>query len=104
MRKRINFRNIAMAEVSTCHITQADSYLLDEDRDDMPLVVYNYDEGYFIPLSCTPHTKNIRQYIIKYGFSKEFASLIDILIEQGWQFLRLDCDAEDYEELPKFDW
>jgi hypothetical protein len=101
---RINFRMMNMADVSTCHVTRADTYLLDEDRDDMPLVAYKYAEGYFIPLSDASHTKNMKEGMIKYGFSKEFASLVDTLMEQGWQFLRLDCDGMEYSDLTKFDW
>ena len=99
-----NARVQLVLDCSTCHVTQADTYLLDDERDDMPLVAYKYDEGYFICIPDPRSTKGVEKGLVKYGFSKEFANLVAICMNQKYDFMRLDCDGMEYKQLTKFDW
>ena len=91
-------------DMSTCHVTEADTKILDKNEFDSPIVVYKYDEGYFIPIPNQVYTKGMGKGLVKYGYSKEFANIVDICMNQKYDFLRLDCDGKEYDQLPKFNW
>ncbi len=92
-------------DVSTCHITKKDTELLDEtDAMINPLVVYKYDEGYFVLMPHPKANKGWRKELEGFWYSNEFINLVSICVERKYKYMRLDCDGEVYPSLPKFDW
>jgi len=77
------------------NITRMDSELLADD-----LISYPYEYGFFI---CVPEQGTV-ELLYDRGYSEAFVDLINIAIEQGYSYLRLDRDEEPIEGLELFDW
>ena len=91
-------RTTKNAEVSTAHITHLDSELL--AKDDVALTVYDFEYGFRIYID----TEQTYAAIIDMGFSEELGNLYFIAMNQGCQYLILDRDGDEYDDLKKFDW
>lgn len=88
-------------DVSTIHITKRDSELLEADAStgsSHALLVREYEEGFFV-------------YVDKHGgekcredFSPEFKAIIAEARRRKCKWVCFDCDAMEYDELPKFEW
>ena len=89
-------------DLSTAHITKEDSEML-SDHDECHrggLVVYDYEYGFFIPVCDELDGVQIRQA----GFSDALAYIVELCQEQKIDLIRLDCDGEEIEGLPTFEW
>ena len=103
-------------DLSTAHITNDDSAILDSYADSgadritkypsQALVVYPHAEyGYLV--SCSQSGCELRdtlQNMSVAGFSKEFIAIFEAAATQGMAYILLDRDAPQCEELPVFDW
>jgi hypothetical protein len=89
-------------EASTGHITKNDADLL--KKDDCPVVVYDYEYGYFVYVGGDRLCNTDKENILKYGFSKEFYNLLKLAAKNDCKHLALDCDGFVYADLPTFDW
>ena len=92
-------------DVSTAHVTRKDDQILKKAQDilDPPtLIVYPYEEGYFIyvPIVVKEYVSSMK----KEGYSKAMVTLLTRARAHDCTFLRLDCDGMIYEDLPTYDW
>jgi len=85
-----------------------DARLLELDDLDQPLIIYKYDEGFWIHIPESTKRKlmpaSTSKAMLDFGYSPEMVKLVAICMNQNMRFLRLDCDGEQYDELPSFDW
>jgi hypothetical protein len=84
---------------STAHITKKDDDLL--KREDNPLSPYRYEFGYFIHVG---EDLGERKAALEYGHSETLLDLVDEARDRGCHYLQLDCDGEEYPELPTYEW
>lgn len=95
--------------VSTAHIAEEDNnkiqaYLKNEPASLNPLVVYEYEFGYYI---YVPQDKELFKEdleIFKTLLSADFCKLYQITHEQDCHYLKLDCDGLIYDHLHENDW
>lgn len=83
-----------MLDISTSHISKETEDKLDKnDLNDALYVVPHY-YGYFVyvPDDEEPETPEDLKAIFKFAKSKNCS------------WIKLDCDAVEYKELPKYDW
>ena len=99
-------------DLSIAHITYGDSQLLYRfskgtgaeiaNKQAFRLVIYEYEYGFFIPLTNVvldnPGTLRI------HGYSEAFIKLIRLAKQQECRLLVLDRDAEPLDGLEKFEW
>lgn len=99
-------------DLSIAHISYGDSQLLERfskgtsaeitNKQAFKLVVYDYEYGYFIPLTKivfdNPGTLRL------FGYSDAFIRLIRLAKQQECRLLVLDRDAEPLDGLEKFEW
>lgn len=91
-----------VVDCSTTHITKSDCSLLEELAGNFPLVVYEYEEGFFVH---TPEmTEDLRAALAQHGMSSQFIRLVDDAQAQGATYLQLDADGEVYAHLARFEW
>lgn len=92
-----------IVDMNMGHISQDDDKLLTQCIDDSnpPIVVYKYEEGYFIHMAWYPDLPKALQMN---GFSEEFINIYTKTAALKADFLRLDCDGVGYDDLPVFDW
>ena len=86
------------AEASTAHVTQKDMDLLEAGKSGV--VSYSYEYGARVYLSQEEEQVSL----VNAGFSSDFIKLFFLARDSGAQYLLLDCDGEDYDELHKNDW
>lgn len=88
--------------VSTCHITEKDTRLLDRACSAYlaGLTVYSTEYWYMIHLNMEI-IKNLEE-----RFSPEFVNLYKFAAThpEKFTFLKLDCDADIISDFPTFDW
>ena len=84
-------------DASTVHITQEDAQNL--DRGDA-VACYTLDEYGWLVYVGEPES-DLENYP---GFSDAFLGLISSCREHGCEYLRLDKDGADYDDMPTFDW
>lgn len=99
-------------DLSLAHITYGDSQLLDRfskntstgiiNRQAFRLVVYEYEYGYFIPL--TKIEADYMSTLRLFGYSEAFIKLIEYASEKECSLICLDRDAEPIDCLEKFEW
>ncbi len=99
------------ADVSTKHITEKDNERLHElsldeihgDGMSNPVTIATYHGGYFI---CIPGADVLidEEFIRKMDVSGELIHLFFRCQAEGFNVLRLDRDAEERDDLPKFEW
>ena len=99
-------------DASTHHVTEADAQILrDAEHSDQPIrapdggfqVVDPYQYGWWVhvqPDDATEQTE-VMQGI---GFSKAFVKLIDYARGLDCQWVRLDQDGYEIDDLERFDW
>lgn len=97
-------------DLSTCHITQKDSEIFtrwarrrDGSRTDgVSVFPYEYEEGFFVVFSDDGDWD--RGEAAKAGLSWELCDLIERCLMNSIFMIRFDCDGEQHDELPSFDW
>lgn len=82
--------------VSTAHITKEDQQRLEVG--DFPVSMAADDYGYWLWAKVSVLD------IYNYGFSKHLVKLLTFAVDQGCDYLRLDCDGPDYDHLETFEW
>lgn len=96
--------------VSTSHITTHDhNLLLTKNEDDACKVAacfssYPYDEGWFLYLYDNPSSGFHAKDMTAAGFSHAFCDIVKFAVENKCSLIRLDADAEQYEDFPTFNW
>ena len=88
-------------DVSTAHVLQSDVSLL--NRDDSPLVAYEYQEGFFLSSHLGDEDCNLDS-LRKWGFSDAFLNIFDYARTNDIRWINLDSAGMVYEELPVFEW
>lgn len=91
---------LRVIELSTVHITKADSDLL--ERDDTPFTVYDMEYGCM--LFCDTWCVGREHDIAQFGFSAAFMMIVRLAWSHKCSWIRLDCDGFVYDDLPKFKW
>jgi len=87
-------------DCSTAHISKRDNNLLKKNDDTDPVTAYKNKYGYDIYI----HEAAMDSVPLRYGYSKEFVKLLKIARKNNCQYLKLDRDGTEYEDLPRFDW
>ncbi len=85
-------------DLSTAHITKQDSILLTRPAYETNVVAYNYDEGFFVPISSTSEDNPVDE------FSSQFKAIYQYCRDNNINMLRLDADADQSAQFPTFDW
>jgi hypothetical protein len=93
-------------EVSTRHITQGDTALLDNDCHDSSsaVVVFRKDDfGYFVHV---PHNdvEESERGMRDVGYSEALIELIRIARNEGASWVCMDSNGSNTDKLPAFDW
>ena len=90
--------------LSTAHITDKTSVLLDKEWKENNFQIAVYDKngyGFFIYIS--EGTKE-KAFDDSSDLPKDLKDCIKFAVEKECEWLCLDCDAEPIDELPKYDW
>lgn len=96
----MGFESFKVLEANTTHVTPNDVDILEDEakhtRSKVTLVVYDYEEGFFIYLDPMIHNSTLQER----GLSEMFCNLYRKAIEDHYsKFLNLDRDATIYDEL-----
>jgi hypothetical protein len=98
-----------MLDVSTSHITENDAKLLDESDSKKqssisrnPLSAFSKGVGWLVNIPATD--EEVFKEILNYGYSNEFVELVKVALNHDCDWINLDCDGAEIEDLPKFDW
>lgn len=85
---------INMLDLSTAHISKGTIYKLEKAARYGALYVIPHQYGYFVyvPDDEEPETPEDLKAIFKFAKSKNCS------------WIKLDCDAVEYKELPTYDW
>lgn len=86
-------------DCSTGHITAKDNKLLREDRSPI-IVAHDYEFGYFV---YVPEDID-EEGILAEGFSPSFVKLMKEAKTGRFDYIMLDRDGIQYDELEIFDW
>lgn len=81
--------------LSTSHIQPSTAKLLDSGATLM--TVWKSNHGYFIPLYAVQESIDI-------DLPQDLLNCMKVAHAEGCDFLRLDRDGEQTDELPKYDW
>ena len=93
---------LRVLELSTAHITHADSDLLSKSGD-LPFTCYDLEYGSL--LYCGEPEEAGREHdIAQAGFSAAFLLMVRMAWKHGCAWIRLDCDSFVYTDLPTFKW
>ena len=96
---------IQVTEASTGHVTQQDNKLLGEAGDtECPLVVYEYEYGYFIYCGEKDEIEDLCKAAEMYGFSEDLVNLVRATCMQNAKYLQLDGEGREYGGLPVHEW
>lgn len=91
-------------DISTAHMDQNDAELLDENDDSFfsrdPIIVYRFDEGYFIYIGGDLDTEAIKDF----GYSQEFIEILKWGKNLGCTYVKFDRDGTTYKHLKTFSW
>lgn len=100
------FAEFRMCDASTDHIKPQDNNILAECRRSECDVVIAYpcERGYFLYLDPDFVNSDYAERMARAGFSAEFAALLRMAKQAGFDWLKLDADAPAYPELPIFEW
>lgn len=86
-------------DVSTCHITQEDSELLDNADS---LIVTKREHGWLVHV---PELKCIEfNEILEEGFSNSLIKVLAKALMLNCNFILFDCDANEHADLDTHDW
>ena len=86
-------------DVSTVHVTPDDCVLLDNDA--LPLVVYQYEEGYWI---LVPTEDGEIDDVMNAGGSVYLTDILWRAFELDCYWVKLDRDGNEYEDLRTHNW
>jgi len=96
-------------DISMEHISQEDALMLDKhalyDVPITPVVVYKYDEGYFVYVP--DGAENFSDTVASAkgaGYSKEFIDVLKLARTNGCKYAQIDCDGETYDGHRIFEW
>ena len=87
-----------MLDISTAHVTEHDTELL--NNDDTPIVAYKYEFGHFV---CINDELTIKE-LLDYGYTQEFCTIVGIALENECSLIKLDGDGIIYQDLKTFEW
>lgn len=107
-----NPTRILVLDVSTCHISPKDAQLLKEcaENEDVvtsqnnALIIHEYTEGCDVFVSEEIYDKKYQEALIRDGYSKAFVDLLRLAKKFGCNYLKLDRDGTEYDDLPQFTW
>lgn len=89
---------------STIHIKEEDTDILENANIESGFISADeYPYGWSIYIH-EQEEKGFKKAILKEGYSEEFYNLLIITRELGCEYLRLDRDGPEYDEIPKFNW
>ena len=98
-------------DISTAHITEEDTKILTnkETQDDhmLPIIIHEYDEGYFINVSIDSLEHEKDKYVVsltKIGFSEAFINIMLKACSLNCYWVRFDGDTPKCNDLPEFEW
>jgi hypothetical protein len=107
-------KTLPMADVSTCHITRNDSTLLElaaqadvntpTHPEDFPLRVCSTTYGFVIFCRDIGIMHETIANLKAHEMSEAFCALYAMALQEGVFAINLDCDAEEYSGLQRFDW
>jgi ABC-type tungstate transport system permease subunit len=83
--------------VSTIHIPKNDTNFLEKG----PVIADANEYGWWI---LVPEEEDIADVVAASGLSDAMAGILLLASQQGCVWVRLDADAEIYEDLPCYDW
>jgi len=86
-------------DVSTSHVTPDDCDLL--DRDELPLVVLPFDEGYWI---LVPIEEGFEDELLGAGGSRYLIDVLERAADLDCYWVKLDRDGNEYEDLRTYNW
>ena len=94
----IKFEICKMLTISTCHITEKTSFLLDKNADNVPPVYKKGNYGWFVYVGD-----------IDYEIPEDLKKCCELAINNGCDWLCLDCDGPVVDvletfELETFEW
>lgn len=88
-----------MMDISTAHITRKDEEQLRKDKANLIVIPYGY--GYIV---MVPAKERQNSFYKQKKFSPAFNKLLNLARKNNCEYLMIDRDGEEYEELPTFDW
>lgn len=88
-------------DVSTVHVTPNDCYCLDNEI--LPLIVYKYDEGYWILVPIDDFEVTINE-IYKLGGSLFLTDVLEAAANLGCYWVKLDRDGNIFDDLTEYNW
>jgi len=94
----MNIHTKKVADLSTAHLTKADSEIL--GRGQCPGWLANPEFGHIVWLVWEDYADDLR----KHGLSEDYIKLTATLRAAGFHYAWFDCDADVVEGLPRFDW
>lgn len=101
-------KQIRMADVSTCHVTQRDTELLTNEDPSNPAIADQYEYGFYLHVPCIFQAEESFEdrmtQFADYGYSDPFLDLMRQANAEDFSLIRLDCDGTSYNDLPSFDW
>lgn len=98
-------KTFRMADISTGHVTESDSDLLErfaEDDNRLPVVAM-YEEGFVLHVTYDTVDEQ-EEELREAGASDSLIGILRRAREEGFHYIILDRDAEQYSSLPKHDW
>ena len=105
------FETELCAIVSTAHMTKEDNEALEIMSDGKSIsivflngpVVYKKESGgYWIYVPLVGEEKEEENY--RTVLSNAFVDLMIMVYYKGYQWLVMDCDGPEYDDIPKFEW
>ena len=83
-----------MLDISTAHISKETNYKLEKDDMDGAIYVIPHHYGYFVyvPDDEEPETP------------KDLLAIFNLARSKKCTWIKLDCDAVEYKELPTYNW
>jgi len=85
---------LKMLDISTAHVSKETNDKLEKDDVNGALYVIPHHYGYFVyvPEDSEPETP------------KDLQALFDFAKSKNCSWIKLDCDAVEYKELPTYNW
>ena len=90
--------------MSSVHISEDDSKLLDDDNPFISVVVYKY--GWWLHVSCEETCNNAAfvEHLTDYGFSPSIGHMLSVARSHACDWIKLDADAPIYDFLEQYHW
>ena len=101
-----NLVTYAVADLSTAHMTQADSELLSRRHNDADFLLNTVPTEFgFLVYVHMLHADAEKQEILRsYGLSTTFITACLAASQRGCKWADFDCDGVIYDTLPREDW